>query len=73
MMLLTYGHGTDSAERTAAILTGADVSELVGIRTALDSRRYPQFARATFEHIDRTVASPDGPTCQCNLAPACQL
>jgi hypothetical protein len=27
MMLLTYGHGTESAERRAAILTGADVSE----------------------------------------------
>jgi uncharacterized protein (DUF488 family) len=49
MMLLTYGHGTESAERTAAILTGAGVSELVDIRTAPGSRRHPQFARAALE------------------------
>jgi uncharacterized protein (DUF488 family) len=48
-MLLTYGHGTESAERTAAILTGAGVSELVDIRTAPGSRRHPQFSRAAME------------------------
>ena len=48
-MLLSYGHGTESAERTAAILTGAGVSELVDIRTAPGSRRHPQFARAAME------------------------
>jgi len=45
MMLLTYGHGTEAAERTAAILRGAKVSALVDIRTAPGSRRNPQFAR----------------------------
>jgi uncharacterized protein (DUF488 family) len=48
-MLLTYGHGTDSAERTVAILSGAGVAALVDIRTAPGSRRNPQFARAALE------------------------
>jgi uncharacterized protein (DUF488 family) len=46
MMLLTYGHGTDSSERTVVILRGASVASLVDIRTAPGSRRNPQFARA---------------------------
>lgn len=46
MMLLTYGHGTEAADRTAAILRGAGTSSLVDIRTAPGSRRNPQFARA---------------------------
>ncbi len=45
-MLLTYGHGTESSERTVATLSGAAVSSLVDIRTAPGSRRNPQFARA---------------------------
>jgi uncharacterized protein (DUF488 family) len=48
-MLLTYGHGTDSSERTVATLLGAGVSSLVDIRTAPGSRRNPQFARAALE------------------------
>ena len=48
-MLLTYGHGTESAERTVATLAGAGVSSLVDIRTAPGSRRHPQFARAALE------------------------
>jgi len=48
-MLLTYGHGTDSSERTAATLQAAAVSSLVDIRTAPGSRRNPQFARAALE------------------------
>jgi len=48
-MLLTYGHGTDSAERTVAILAGAGVDSLVDIRTVPGSRRNPQFARAAME------------------------
>jgi uncharacterized protein (DUF488 family) len=48
-MLLTYGHGTDSAERTAATLAAAGVASLVDIRTAPGSRRNPQFARAAME------------------------
>jgi uncharacterized protein (DUF488 family) len=46
MMLLTYGHGTDSSERTVATLRAAGVSSVVDIRTAPGSRRNPQFARA---------------------------
>src|ERR1700722_15167752 len=49
VMLLTYGHGVDSAERTAAILGDAGVTSLVDIRTAPGSRRNPQFARAAME------------------------
>jgi uncharacterized protein (DUF488 family) len=49
MMLLTYGHGTETAERTAAILRDAGVSSLADIRTAPGSRRNPQFARAAME------------------------
>jgi hypothetical protein len=30
-------------------------------------------AKAVYCDLDHTVAYPDGPTCQCNLAPACQL
>jgi uncharacterized protein (DUF488 family) len=48
-MLLTYGHGTDSAEHTVATLAGAGISSLVDIRTAPGSRRNPQFARAAME------------------------
>ena len=48
-MLLTYGHGTETAERTAAILRDAGVSSLADIRTAPGSRRNPQFARAAME------------------------
>ena len=48
-MLLTYGHGTASAEQTVATLAGAGVTSLVDIRTAPGSRRSPQFARAAME------------------------
>jgi uncharacterized protein (DUF488 family) len=48
-MLLTYGHGTESAEGTVATLAGAGVTSLVDIRTAPGSRRHPQFARAAME------------------------
>jgi len=48
-MLLTYGHGTDSAERTVATLAGARAASLVDIRTAPGSRRNPQFVRAAME------------------------
>jgi uncharacterized protein (DUF488 family) len=48
-MLLTYGHGTDSADRTAARLAAAGVSSLVDIRIAPGSKRNPQFARAALE------------------------
>jgi uncharacterized protein (DUF488 family) len=48
-MLLTYGHGTETAGRTAAILAGAGVESLVDIRIAPGSRRHPQFARAALE------------------------
>ena len=44
-MLLSYGHGTETAERTAAILGAAGVASLVDIRIVPGSRRHPQFAR----------------------------
>jgi uncharacterized protein (DUF488 family) len=48
-MLLTYGHGVDSAERTVETLADAGVASLVDVRTAPGSRRNPQFARAAME------------------------
>lgn len=48
-MLITYGHGTESADRTAALLQGAAVSLVVDIRIAPGSRRNPQFAKAELE------------------------
>jgi uncharacterized protein (DUF488 family) len=48
-MLCTYGHGTESAERTVEILAAAGITALVDIRTAPGSRRHPQFARAALE------------------------
>jgi uncharacterized protein (DUF488 family) len=49
MLLLTYGHGTDSSERTVATLHDAAVSSIVDIRIAPGSRRNPQFARTELE------------------------
>jgi uncharacterized protein (DUF488 family) len=48
-MLLTYGHGTDSAEQTVATLAAAGVTALVDVRTAPGSKRNPQFARGALE------------------------
>jgi len=48
-MLLTYGHGVDSAERTVETLADAGVASLVDVRIAPGSRRNPQFARAAME------------------------
>src|ERR1700751_3776876 len=48
-MVLTYGHGTETAQRTAEVLAGGGVASLVDIRTAPGSRRNPQFARAAME------------------------
>jgi uncharacterized protein (DUF488 family) len=49
MMLFTYGHGTDSADRTVTTLTSAGIASLVDIRIAPGSRRNPQFARAAMQ------------------------
>lgn len=48
-MLLTYGHGTLSSERTVATLHAAVVSSIVDIRIAPGSRRNPQFARTELQ------------------------
>jgi uncharacterized protein (DUF488 family) len=49
-MLLTFGHGTATAERMTELLRGADVAVLVDVRTAPGSRRHPHVARAELEH-----------------------
>ncbi len=41
-MLLTFGHGTASAEQMTALLRGAGVAALVDVRTAPGSRRHPR-------------------------------
>ncbi|HYB48019.1 MAG TPA: DUF488 domain-containing protein, partial [Streptosporangiaceae bacterium] len=48
-MLLTFGHGTASAEQMIRLLRGADVSVLIDVRTAPGSRRHPHVARAELE------------------------
>jgi uncharacterized protein (DUF488 family) len=45
-MLLTFGHGTASAEQMVSLLRSAGVSVLVDVRTAPGSRRHPHVARA---------------------------
>jgi uncharacterized protein (DUF488 family) len=48
-MLLTFGHGTATAERMTELLRGAGVDGLVDVRTAPGSRRHPHVARAEME------------------------
>jgi uncharacterized protein (DUF488 family) len=47
--LLTFGHGTASADEIVALLRRGRVTALVDIRTAPGSRRNPQVARAEIE------------------------
>jgi uncharacterized protein (DUF488 family) len=44
-MLLTFGHGTATAERMTELLQGAGVAVLVDVRTAPGSRRHPHVGR----------------------------
>jgi uncharacterized protein (DUF488 family) len=48
-MLVTFGHGTASAERITQLLRAADVAGVIDIRTAPGSRRNPHVARAALE------------------------
>ena len=48
-MLLTFGHGTATAEQMAGLLRGADVAAVVDVRTAPGSRRHPHVARTELE------------------------
>jgi uncharacterized protein (DUF488 family) len=48
-MLLTFGHGTASAEQMISLLRGAGVSVLIDVRTAPGSRRHPHTARAELQ------------------------
>lgn len=45
-MLVTYGHGRETQERTVELLTGAGVDAVCDVRTAPGSSRNPQFAKA---------------------------
>jgi uncharacterized protein (DUF488 family) len=49
MPLITFGHGTASAERMAELLWSASVTMLVDVRIAPGSRRSPHVARAELE------------------------
>ena len=49
MQLITFGHGTASADRIAQLLRSADVRMLIDVRTAPGSRRNPHVARAELE------------------------
>jgi uncharacterized protein (DUF488 family) len=48
-MLLTFGHGTATAERMTDLLRDAGVAALIDVRTAPGSRRHPHVARAELE------------------------
>jgi len=48
-MLLTFGHGTATAEQMTELLRGAGVTALVDVRIAPGSRRHPHVARAELE------------------------
>jgi uncharacterized protein (DUF488 family) len=48
-MLLTFGHGTASAEQMTGLLRGAGVSVLIDVRIAPGSRRHPHVARGALE------------------------
>ena len=48
-MLITFGHGTASAEQIAGLLRGAEITAVVDIRIAPGSRRNPHVARAELE------------------------
>lgn len=47
--LITFGHGTATAEQLLALLNGAGVESVVDIRTAPGSRRNPDVTRAALE------------------------
>jgi uncharacterized protein (DUF488 family) len=47
--LVTFGHGTASAEQITQLLHGAEVAGVIDIRTAPGSRRHPHVARAELE------------------------
>lgn len=49
-MLITFGHGTASAERIGSALREAGIAAVVDIRIAPGSRRNPHVARAELEH-----------------------
>ncbi len=49
MPLITFGHGTASAERITELLRSAGVTTLIDVRTAPGSRRNPHVARAELE------------------------
>jgi len=48
-MLLTFGHGSASAEQITSLLTDAGITMLVDVRTAPGSRRHPHVARAELQ------------------------
>jgi uncharacterized protein (DUF488 family) len=48
-MLLTFGHGTATAERMTDLLRDAGVAALIDVRTAPGSRRHPHVARGELE------------------------
>jgi len=47
--LITFGHGTASAERIAELLRAVDTRVLIDVRIAPGSRRHPHVARAELE------------------------
>jgi uncharacterized protein (DUF488 family) len=48
-LLVTFGHGTASAEQITQLLRSAQVTGVIDVRTAPGSRRHPHVARAELE------------------------
>ena len=53
MPLITFGHGTASAERITELLRSAGVTMLIDVRTAPGSRRNPHVARSELERCHK--------------------
>lgn len=49
MTLLTFGHGTASAQELADLIRGANIEAVVDVRSVPKSRRHPQFWREEME------------------------
>jgi len=56
-MLLTFGHGTATADELAALIRDAEIALVVDVRSVPKSRRHPQFRR---EEMERWVPRDSG-------------
>lgn len=55
--LLTFGHGTATADELAELISHAEIELVVDVRTVPKSRRHPQFWREEMERWFRNSAA----------------